>query len=154
MLGQCDEGTCQSLQPCFKCQLDFSSWAAGAGNAITFARCPGTGQVAVRVRLVGGACSEKYVNALDVLRPHMDLDSIQLHLLHEHIAYLPAEDRFVEVAFLSGLFLALHSWPIRPIHRKGDGHAELLRREKVRWSRTSKCEIAEGIVLLRCLSSL
>ncbi|CAE7877731.1 unnamed protein product [Symbiodinium necroappetens] len=138
--GQCDEGTCQSLQPYFDCLLDFGSGAAGAGNAITFANCPGIGRVAVRVRLVGDARSEKYVNAFEVLRPHLDRNVLQLP--EEHLTRLPAEDRFVEVAFLSGLFSALSSRPIRPIHRKGEGHAELLWREKVRWSMAGVFDIA------------
>ena len=138
--GQCDEGTCQSLQPYFNCQMDFGSGAAGAGNTITFANCPGIGRVAVRVRLVGDARSEKYVNAFEVLRPHLDRNVLQLP--EEHLTRLPAEDRFVEVAFLSGLFSALSSRPIRPIHGKGEGHAELLWREKVRWSMAGVFDIA------------
>ena len=70
------------------------------GNAITFARCPDIGRVVVRVRFVGGAHSDKYVNAFEVLRPHLD----------RH-----AEDRFVALAFFSGLVSALRSRPIRPI---------------------------------------
>ncbi|CAJ1385799.1 unnamed protein product [Effrenium voratum] len=138
--GQCDEGTCQSLQPYFSCQVDFGEGAAGAGNTITFARCPGIGDVVVRVRLVGGTRSEKHVDALEVLRRH--LYGQELSLPEQHIAQLPAEDRFVEMAFLSGLTSALRSRPIRPIHGKGDGHAELLWREKVRWSMAWVFDIA------------
>ena len=100
----------------------------------------GIGDVMVRVRLVGGTRSEKHVDALEVLRRH--LYGQELSLPEQHIAQLPAEDRFVEMAFLSGLTLALRSRPIRPIHGKGDGHAELLWSEKVRWSMAWVFDIA------------
>ena len=97
----------------------------------------------VRVRLVG-AHSEKYVDALEVLQPYIayiGLDSLEVRL-PGHFDRLHAEDRFVEVAFLSGLVSALNSRPIRPIHRKEDGHAEMLWREKIRWSMAWVFEIA------------
>ena len=137
--GQCDEGTCHSLQPYFNCQVHFGSGAAGAGNTISFATCPVVGDIVIRVRLVGGAHSEKYVHALEVLQPYIDLDTVRLP---GHFDRLHAEDRFVEAAFLSGLVSALRSRPIRPIHRKEDGHAEMLWREKIRWSMAWVFEIA------------
>jgi len=91
---------------------------------------------------VGGAHSDKCVNAFEVLRPHLDRQSSQLQLPEKHLADLPAEDRFVALAFFSGLVSALRSRPIRPIHRKGESHAELLWREKVKWSMAWVFEIA------------
>ncbi|CAE7356118.1 unnamed protein product [Symbiodinium sp. CCMP2592] len=142
--GQCDEGTCQSLRPYFNCQFDFDSGAAGAGNTITFARCPDIGRVVVRVRFVGEAHSDndKYVSAVEVLRPYMDREFSQLELPEKHLADLSAEDRFVALAFFSGLGAALRSRPIRPIHRKGASYAELLWREKVNWSMAWVFDIA------------
>ena len=51
--GQCDEGTCQSLQPYFNCHVNFGEGAAGAANMIAFAVCRDIGDVVVRVGFVG-----------------------------------------------------------------------------------------------------
>ena len=131
--GQCDEGTCQSLQPYFNCQVSFGEGAAGAGNMIAFAVCRDIGDVVVRVGFVGDSHSEHYVDALQVLRPYLRENGI-FYLPEDHLDHLPAEERFVETVFLSGLLSALRSRPIRPIHLKREVHSELLWRENLRRS--------------------
>ncbi|CAE7310880.1 unnamed protein product [Symbiodinium sp. CCMP2592] len=131
--GQCDEGTCQSLQPYFNCPVNFDEGAAGAGNTMAFAVCTDIGDVVVRVGFVRDSHFEHYyVNALQVLEPHLGEDGT--FYLPNHLDHLPAEERFVETAFLAGLWSALRSRPLRPIHLKREVHSELLWRENLRRS--------------------
>jgi len=131
--GQCDEGTCQSLQPYFNCQVNFDEGAAGAGNTIALGACAAIGDVVVRVGFVRDSHFERYyVNAWHVLMPHVGED--RTFYLPHHLDHLPAEERFVETVFLAGLWSALRSRPLRPIHPKREVHSELLWRENLRRS--------------------
>ena len=70
-----------------------------------------------------------------MLRPYLSENGFYLpEDIADHVDHLPAEERFVEAVFLSGLLSALRSRPLRPIHLKREVHSELLWRENLRRS--------------------